>query len=224
MRLPVATTLLLAAALTGCMNRPYQGQALYALDGGAHGSAGPGGAAARGAPPAATPPVHACILRVQSVGVMAPYGTNQFVYRYADGRMRTDPYAGFIANPDSLIRGAILARLQGAGLFQDVVGGAQAGVPAYDLQISIRTLGAWFDGASGTARIEGTAFVTRSAAGGTTIQATLPLAGAAPVATDDAVAVAEALNAALAQCLDQLVEGLRRAAFPALVDASSTGT
>jgi ABC-type uncharacterized transport system auxiliary subunit len=212
MRQTLAIALLGGTLVAGCTNRPFEAQALYALDGGAHAAGAAPGA------PGATHPVHPCVLRVQGVTVAPPYGTTQFVYRYADGRMRSDPYAGFIASPGSLVRGAVLERLQDAGLFEEVLGSSLASVPAYELQVSLRTLGAWFDGAGGTARIEGTAFVARVGASGTAIVATVPLAGSAPLAADDAAAVAGALNAALAQCLEQLVDGLRAASLPALGD------
>jgi uncharacterized lipoprotein YmbA len=191
MRQTLAIALLGGTLVAGCTNRPFEAQALYALDGGAHAAGAAPGA------PGATHPVHPCVLRVQGVTVAPPYGTTQFVYRYADGRMRSD---------------------QDAGLFEEVLGSSLASVPAYELQVSLRTLGAWFDGAGGTARIEGTAFVARVGASGTAIVATVPLAGSAPLAADDAAAVAGALNAALAQCLEQLVDGLRAASLPALGD------
>lgn len=203
------TAAVLASA--GCLSRPYQGQTLYALDGGSRTQAQEAGAAAS-APGAS--PVHAMPLRVAPPSVGSPYSTTQFVYRYADGSMRTDPYAGFIASPESLIGGAVRARLSRAGLFQHVVGGALLDVGGYELVISMRVLGASFDGAKGTATVAGVAYVVDDSKATAAVVAELPIEASAPVADDSADAVAAGVNAAFAQWMDSLCEALRSATLP----------
>jgi len=160
-------------------------------------------------------------LRVAPPSVSSPYSTTQFVYRYADGSMRTDPYAGFIASPDSLIGGAVRARLSRAGLFQHVVGGALLDVGGYELVISMRVLGASFDGAKGTATVSGVAYVVDDSKATASVVVELPIETSAPVADDSSDAVAAGVNTAFAQWMDALCEGLRSARLPPLAPAAN---
>lgn len=213
-------------AAAGCMNRPYQGQALYALDGGAHGTGGGSvslaahAAASAGANASSDAPAHAGVLRLREVTIASPYATTQFVYRYADGRMRVDPYAGFIGNPESLIGRALVAKLSQEQLFDNVGGWDLSGVTAYELVVSIRTLGAIFGGAEGTsggtAQVTGVAFVLDPTAPAPLVLATFEISASEALQGDDSSAVAAALNTALASWMNNLGAQLRSQALPAI--------
>lgn len=183
-------------------------------------------ATAGAAPPArsaapALAPTHAGVLRVRDVAVASPYASPQFQYRYADGSMRSDPYASFIASPEALINRAVIARLAEEGLFTAVVGNDLPDVQAYELVVSIRTLGAVFNGPSGDARVVGTVFLLDPTASPVVILETFEISSSGPVTGEQAGAVAAGLNFALASWLTQLAHHLRTAALPPLSAAAA---
>lgn len=199
-------TALVLATLTACMSQPYRGQALFTLDGGA----------AQAAPADVR---HAAgILRVRAVSIAQPYSGSEFAYRYSDGRMRTDPYAGFISSPQALITNATVERLSAEHLFDGVVGPDLGVVPARELIISISTLCIVFEGAGATARIEGAAYLLDPTADPIAMTNTFTMSATVPLTGDDAVAVATGLNSALATWLGDLAGQLRSATLPPLAD------
>ncbi|MBL9141545.1 MAG: membrane integrity-associated transporter subunit PqiC [Phycisphaerae bacterium] len=222
MRTIALLTALTAPMLVGCMSRAYQGQALYALDGGAPGT----GAAtvANAQAPTAGGRAHPGVLRIREVTVSTPYSNTQFVYRYADGRMRTDPYASFIGSPENLINRALVARLSQERLFENVGGSDLSGVTAYELVVSIRTLGAVFeaDEQVGTAQMSGVAYVLDPTAPAPLVLATFEIGAREALGADTADAVAAGLNEALASWMNRLSEHLRQADLPPLQGSAPT--
>jgi ABC-type uncharacterized transport system auxiliary subunit len=202
---PAAAALLLGA-LGGCLSQPYRGQALFTLDGGVPQAPQADGKHAAG------------ILRVRAVSIAQPYSGSEFAYRYSDGRMRTDPYAGYIASPQALITNATVERLAAEHLFDGVVGPDLGVVSAHELVISISTLCVVFEGAGATARVEGAAYLLDPTAEPTTMTNTFTMSATVPVNGDDATAVAQGLNSALSKWLGDLAGQIRAANLPPLAE------
>lgn len=201
-----ALALLAAALVAGCMSQPYRNQSLYTLDGGATSAA-----AAQGAP-------HPGTLRLRAVVMAEPYAGTEFAYRYADARMRIDPYAGLIALPEVLIGEAVVDRLSRERVFQEVVGPDLATVTAYELVINVTELCPDFSqGEAPVARITGRAFLVDPTGRQPMLRLTLDVSAAAPITADTPDAVAAALNEALGQWLGDLAAQLRAAKVPPLI-------
>jgi len=80
------------------------------------------------------------VLRVRLLRVASPYNGQAFVYKTTGNEFRTDYYNGFIAAPDQLLTGSLIAWLLRAGPFDSVVDVA-SGIPArYVLEGNVTAL------------------------------------------------------------------------------------
>jgi uncharacterized lipoprotein YmbA len=205
-----ATAAAFMFTLVGCMSQPYKGQMLFGLQGGA------ASASAASAKP------HAGLLRVRAVSIAQPYGGLEFSYRYMDGRMRSDPYGGFISSPQALMGSAIIDRLGRERVFDTVSGPELSSVPAYELIVSIAVFGAVYEESSGKVELQGTAYLVNPTTDPNQLVATFDLSVSAEIQGDAVVAVAQGMNDALSEWIAQLAGKLRTASVPPLASTKPT--
>ncbi len=195
--------------MAGCLSQPYSGQMLFGLQGGA------ASASAASAKP------HAGVLRVRAVSIAQPYGGLEFSYRYMDGRMRSDPYGGFISSPQGLMGSAIIDRLGRERVFDTVSGPELSAVPAYELIVSIAVFGAVYEQSAGKVELQGTAYLVDPTSDPNQLLASFDLSVTAEIQGDAVAAVAQGMNDALSEWIAQLAGKLRSATVPPLASVKS---
>ncbi len=200
MRPPTSAFILLlicAVSATGC-SQPYQAESLFGLG---------------SAPAAQAAAARKDSLAVSAIAIAPPCDCEQFTYRYADGRMRNDDYAGFIAPPAALLGTTLTQRLAAAGVFQTVIGPQTSMAADFSLVVSIDFLGVDFDAAgTGAGLLTGRAWLLdgEGRSGKPVFQWEHSASSALTANTPDAVA--QALSAATDSWLDALAAALRSGA------------
>jgi len=80
------------------------------------------------------------VLEVRKLRIASPYDGQALVYRTKGDQFRSDYYNGFIAAPDQLLTGTLVAWLSRAGLFESVINSA-SDIPAkYVLEGNVTAL------------------------------------------------------------------------------------
>lgn len=166
-------------------------------------------------------------LLIGTVSVAPPFGGTQFTYVYADGSMRQDPYASFIAPPAELLAGAVEVALSRSGLFRTVSSGSGLGQEKFTIVITIDELAAMFAEAAspavkgsdatavpsllptpvlgkGSAVIRGRVWLLSAGSTTPVVLEALSIGATCPITSEDAGGVARSISAATNDFLSQL--------------------
>lgn len=197
------TIAFLAVALTtigGCslLSRPAADQAQYYLE-------APAPAAAAG--DAKILP----LLAIRRASALAPFDGLAFVYAQVDGTWRTDAYAGWIATPGAMVTSALSDYLSRSGRFGLV--SAQGDLRSNQAELSVvveRLYGDFRAEGQGKAVVRLRWYLTMADADTSSdrLLGSGVVETEAPVAANDAGAVAEAFSAALGSAFERVLAGI----------------
>ncbi|MDA1008805.1 MAG: ABC-type transport auxiliary lipoprotein family protein [Planctomycetota bacterium] len=146
------------------------------------------------------------VVRIRSVGIAQEYRGPQLLYRYAGGRVRSDPQNAWIVPFASMASSSLESALQLSGRFKAVVGPASPEKSTLELQVSVIEVGAEF----GAEPTSGKAFVTVLAAW---IRSGSPeevisqsrITVDTPMASDDAQSVTTAISGSWNAVVDKII-------------------
>jgi cholesterol transport system auxiliary component len=203
----VAAAVCTLAASCGMLSQPAPEKALFAIDPGE-----PPAAVASSAPrsKASTTMPGGAVLRVRRLRVASPYDGQEFVYRIKGDEFRSDYYNGFIAAPDQLLTGSLVAWVLRAGIFESVVD-MSSGIPArYVLEGDVTALyGDYTDKAAPKAVMTVRVFLLDDADAGLRIIFQKEYNAAVPIDPGSAESLTKGLSHAFRQILEQMTADLR---------------